>query len=124
MPGEETRTNRRPELHASAARADGKVTAQNVNKDPTEHSYYDVSFLKPPLWKWEIASYFFLGGVSAGSYILGRVAEQFGGRRYVPLTRWGTWLAAGTILPCAPLLIHDLGDPKRFHHMLRVWKPT
>src|SRR5206468_456221 len=24
----------------------------------------------------------------------------------------------------APLLIHDLGDPKRFHHMLRVFKPS
>jgi formate-dependent nitrite reductase membrane component NrfD len=29
-----------------------------------------------------------------------------------------------TFVPCPPLLIHDLGDPKRFHHMLRVLKPT
>ena len=29
-----------------------------------------------------------------------------------------------TIIPCPGLLIWDLGDPKRFHHMLRVWKPS
>ncbi len=28
------------------------------------------------------------------------------------------------MLPAPALLIHDLGDPKRFHHMLRIWKPT
>src|SRR5205085_11580504 len=30
----------------------------------------------------------------------------------------------GALLPCPGLLIADLGDKKRFHHMLRVWKPT
>ena len=32
-------------------------------------------------------------------------------------------MALAAALPCAPLLIVDLGDPKRFHHMLRVFKP-
>ncbi|MDQ3814403.1 MAG: polysulfide reductase NrfD, partial [Armatimonadota bacterium] len=35
----------------------------------------------------------------------------------------GTAIAALAALPCAPLLIKDLGDPRRFHHMLRVFKP-
>jgi len=89
----------------------------------TEPSYYDVSLLKPPVWGWEIASYFFLGGVSAGAYILARMAERFGGERYRDVTRAGTTVAVLAALPCAPLLIADLGDPKRFHHMLRVFKP-
>ncbi len=84
-------------------------------------SYYDVSMLKPPVWGWEIATYFFLGGVSAGAYLLARMAERFGGGREV--TRVGAAVAVGAAVPCAPLLIKDLGDPKRFHHMLRVWKP-
>lgn len=88
-----------------------------------EPSYYDVSLLKPPVWGWEIASYFFLGGVSAGAYILARMAERFGGERYRDVTRAGTTVAVLAALPCAPLLIADLGDPKRFHHMLRVFKP-
>lgn len=88
-----------------------------------EPSYYDLSYLKPPVWKWEIASYFFLGGVSAGSYLLARMAERVGGRKYANLTNAATLTSFAALLPCAPLLIKDLGDSKRFHHMLRVWKP-
>jgi formate-dependent nitrite reductase membrane component NrfD len=86
-------------------------------------SYYDTAMLKPPTWKWEVASYFFLGGLSAGAYLLSRMAERFGGERYRDVRRAGTAVAALTVLPCAPLLIIDLGDPSRFHHMLRVFKP-
>ncbi len=86
-------------------------------------AYYDIPFLKKPVWSWEIGCYFFLGGLSAGSYLLARVAERCGGERFRPMTRAGTGLAVAALLPCPPLLIADLGDPKRFHHMLRVFKP-
>jgi len=33
-------------------------------------------------------------------------------------------LAGLALAPCPVLLIKDLGDPARFHHMLRVFKPT
>jgi formate-dependent nitrite reductase membrane component NrfD len=89
-----------------------------------EHSYYDVSILKAPVWRYEIAGYFFLGGLSAGAYLLARMAERFGGKKYRDLTRAGTWISFLSVLPCPLLLIHDLGDAKRFHHMLRVFKPT
>ncbi len=89
-----------------------------------EHAYYDISMLKQPTWKTEVASYFFLGGLSAGAYLVSRMADRFGGERLRPVTRAGTAVAAVTVVPCAPLLIADLGDPKRFHHMLRVWKPS
>jgi formate-dependent nitrite reductase membrane component NrfD len=88
-----------------------------------EPSYYDISMLRRPVWKWEIAGYFFLGGLSAGAYILSRLADRIAPRRYRHLTRMGTYLSLLTFLPCPALLIHDLGDRKRFHHMLRVWKP-
>jgi formate-dependent nitrite reductase membrane component NrfD len=88
-----------------------------------EPSYYDISMLKAPVWKWEIASYFFLGGLSAGAFTIARLAEHFGGGDYRSITRAGTFVAAAALVPCAPLLIHDLGDRKRFHHMLRVFKP-
>src|SRR5581483_11731146 len=88
-----------------------------------EHAYYDVSMLKPPVWSWEVAAYFFLGGASAGAYLLSRMADRFGGPRHRHVVRAGTAAAAVAYLPCAPLLIADLGDPSRFHHMLRVFKP-
>lgn len=86
-------------------------------------SYYDIPLLKRPVWSPEIAYYFFLGGLSGGSYMLARVAERLGGKQYQALTRAGTAVATAALLPCPALLIIDLGDPKRFHHMLRVFKP-
>jgi formate-dependent nitrite reductase membrane component NrfD len=86
-------------------------------------SYYDIPLLKKPVWSWEIGAYFFLGGLSAGSYLLARLAERAGGARYRALTRAGTAVALAALAPCPPLLIADLGDSKRFHHMLRVFKP-
>ncbi len=86
-------------------------------------SYYDIPLLKKPVWSKEIGIYFFLGGLSAGSYLLARLAERLGGGRYRAVTRAGTAIAAAAVVPCPILLIVDLGDPSRFHHMLRVFKP-
>ena len=89
----------------------------------TPKSYYDVPMLKPPVWQWEIATYFFLGGLSAGAYCIARTASRFGGKKYQDITRAGTLIAAAAFAPCPPLLIRDLGDKTRFHYMLRVFKP-
>jgi formate-dependent nitrite reductase membrane component NrfD len=121
MPGE-------TQIERPALLPDGRTGGVAGAADPhtaeAEPSYYDISFLKAPVWKWEVAWYFYLGGLSAGAYLLARLAERVGGDRYRDLTRVGTAVAAAAAVPCAPLLILDLGDPKRFHHMLRVWKPS
>lgn len=84
--------------------------------------YDDVPMLKPPVWTWEVAVYFFLGGLSSGAYLLSRAADRCNGRLQT-VVRAGAYVAAAATLPCPPLLISDLGDPYRFHHMLRVFKP-
>ena len=89
-----------------------------------EAGYYNISLLQAPVWKWEIAIYFFLGGLSAGAFVLGRAAERIGGPAYRTLAKLSSFISLAAILPCPPLLIRDLGDPKRFHHMLRVFKPS
>src|SRR5205823_5028594 len=96
------------------------LTPRGPEQTPT---YYDIPLLKPPVWKWEVPVYFFFGGLTAGAFLLARVAERFGGRKYRHVTRAGTIVAAASYLPCAPLLILDLGDLRRFHYMLRVFKP-
>lgn len=95
--------------------------AHDANPDP---SYYNVSPLKTPLWHWQIAWYFFLGGMSAGSYVIGRMADRHGRGRFKDVSKIGAYVAMASFLPCPPLLIADLGDPKRFHHMMRVFKPS
>lgn len=84
-------------------------------------SYYDRPVIKPPVWTWEIPVYFFTGGVSGAAATIA-VAAQLSGRP--DLARAGRRVAAATALTGPPLLISDLGRPERFHHMLRVIKPT
>jgi formate-dependent nitrite reductase membrane component NrfD len=88
-----------------------------------QKSYYGLPFLKRPTWGWEIALYFFLGGISAGAFVLATMADLFGGNRHRDLVRKARYLSLGTLLPCPALLAADLGRPARFSHMLRVFKP-
>ncbi len=97
--------------------------AETKQQAESKPGYYDVPMLKRSPWKWEISSYFFFGGLSAGAFLLSRLSERFGGRETQQVTRLGSAVAAISVLPCAPLLIKDLGDMSRFHHMLRVFKP-
>ncbi|MGQ5261102.1 NrfD/PsrC family molybdoenzyme membrane anchor subunit [Micromonospora sp. ZYX-F-536] len=84
-------------------------------------SYYGRPILKPPVWKHDIAGYLFTGGLAAGSSLIGAGAQLTGrpGLRAV-----GRWAALGGVAASTYLLVHDLGRPDRFHHMLRVAKLT
>ncbi len=130
MPPHDTQTGRPPvgpqvmaEGRGLGFPAAGGAPALSDRTAETVPGYYDVPMLKPPVWKDLISWYFFLGGVSAGAYVTSRLAERYGGPKFRPLATVGTCVAAAAAVPCAPLLIADLGDPKRFHHMLRVFKP-
>ncbi|PZG02940.1 NrfD/PsrC family molybdoenzyme membrane anchor subunit [Micromonospora deserti] len=84
-------------------------------------SYYGRPIIKAAPWRRDIALYFFSGGLAAGSALLAAGADLTGRpalRRASRLTALGA-LGAGTYF-----LINDLGRPDRFHHMLRVAKPT
>ena len=84
-------------------------------------SYYGRPILKPPAWNWMIAAYLFLGGLSAGSALLGAGADLRGFTRLRRVSRLG---ALASILASLYFMIADLGRPDRFHHMLRVAKPS
>ena len=83
--------------------------------------YYDRSILKQPTWKPEIGIYLFAGGLAGASAVLSFVARLSGNRR---LERSGLISAMAGMVVSPLLLIKDLGRPERFHHMLRVFKPT
>jgi hypothetical protein len=84
-------------------------------------SYYGRPVLKPPVWEWKVAAYLFTGGLSAGSAVLGAGADLTGR----PALRRVGWLSAlANLLASTYFLVSDLGRPERFHHMLRVAKPT
>jgi formate-dependent nitrite reductase membrane component NrfD len=90
--------------------------------DEARTSYYNIPPIRKPHWKWLIIWYFFLGGISAASYVIASIAELFGGQDAQPIRRVGRYLSLAALLPSPALLILDLGRPERFHHMLRVVK--
>ncbi|MBV9640328.1 MAG: polysulfide reductase NrfD [Mycobacteriaceae bacterium] len=84
-------------------------------------SYYGRAVLKSPVWEWRIAAYLFTGGLSAGSALLAAGADLTGREALRRVSRLG---ALASILVSMYFLIADLGRPERFHHMLRVAKPS
>ncbi len=84
-------------------------------------SYYGKPVVAAPVWKAHIAWYFFTGGLAGASAVLGVVADASGN---APLARraWPVALAGTVVSPV--LLILDLGQPKRFLNMMRVFKLT
>lgn len=86
-------------------------------------AYAGVPILNPPLWHDDVAVYFTLGGISSGTFVLGALADCCGAR-WRPLAQTAYVVSFAAMLPCPPLLIKDLGRPERFHHMLRIFKPS
>jgi hypothetical protein len=84
-------------------------------------SYYGRPIIKAPVWRHDIAAYLFTGGLAAGSALIAAAADLTG---RPALRRAGRLTALGALGASTYFLINDLGRPGRFHHMLRVAKPT
>jgi hypothetical protein len=83
-------------------------------------SYYDLPLFKPPVWTWEVPTYFFVGGAAGAAAVLAAAAQLAGADE--ALVRDARWIAAAGSALSTPLLIADLGRPERFLNMLRVFK--
>jgi polysulfide reductase chain C len=75
-------------------------------------------FVEAPHWMWYIVFYFFLAGISGGSYAIATLLRLRGGPRDEPAARVGYYLAFPPLLICPILLTLDLGQPLRFWHMV------
>ena len=85
-------------------------------------SYYGRQILKTPTWKTpDVPLYLFLGGLAGASAVLAEGAAATG---RPDLERVARLAAAGGATAGTVALVHDLGRPERFLHMLRVFKPT
>jgi formate-dependent nitrite reductase membrane component NrfD len=83
-------------------------------------SYYGRPIIKEPVWEVpDVPGYLFFGGLAGASSVLAAGAQLTG---RPGLTRAAKLAALGGISLSTVFLIHDLGRPARFHHMLRVFK--
>jgi len=86
----------------------------------TTTGYRDRPLLKAPVWTWEIPVYFFIGGVAGLGAVIAAAARAGGAdATLIRDARLIAFLGAA-ISPL--LLISDLGRPRRFFYMLRVFK--
>jgi formate-dependent nitrite reductase membrane component NrfD len=99
------------------------VPSERLRRQGGGQGYYDYPVVRRPVWTWEVPAYFWLGGMAAGAYVTASLAQNFGSAEDRRVAAGGYYVAAAALVPCAPLLIADLGRPDRFHHMLRIFKP-
>jgi DMSO reductase anchor subunit len=84
-------------------------------------SYYGLPVIATPVWKPEVPWYFVAGGTAGAAAPLAAAARAAGN---IPLARRAAAVALAGAAVSPVLLILDLGRPERFHHMLRVIKPS
>jgi formate-dependent nitrite reductase membrane component NrfD len=75
-------------------------------------------FAGPPQWTWYILFYFFLAGLSGGSYVVATLLRLRGDPAQRAAARLGYYVAFLAFVVCPVLLTLDLGQPQRFWHML------
>ncbi|MGB8997235.1 MAG: NrfD/PsrC family molybdoenzyme membrane anchor subunit [Pseudonocardiaceae bacterium] len=85
-------------------------------------SYYDLPVINKPVWSSpDIPGYLFLGGLAGAASLLGAGAQATGRPALSRVSKAGAF-SAGVLSLVG--LVHDLGRPARFLHMLRVFKVT
>lgn len=105
----------------NASRRARRGQERTLVPDADFSSYYGRPIVKSAPWTADIPAYLFLGGLAAGSSLLAAGADLTG---RPGLRRSSRFTAIAAISAGTVALVHDLGRPSRFHHMLRVAKPT
>jgi Polysulphide reductase, NrfD len=88
-----------------------------------EHGYAKMPVTKAPGWHGNIASDALLNGMATGLFMAAAVSELAAPAVFTPVAKVAYPVALVLLLVDLVLLVSDLGDPLRFHHMLRVFKP-
>ena len=84
-------------------------------------SYYGRQVVKPAPWESDIPAYIFLGGLAAGSGLLGAGASA---RDLPTLRRNSRYAALAAVAAGGLALVRDLGKPSRALNMMRTVKLT
>jgi hypothetical protein len=92
-------------------------------KTGSEVGYENMVVTKVPGWHGIIAWDALLNGMAMGLFLVAAVSELAAPTVFMHVARVAYPVALVLLLVDLGLLVLDLGDPLRFHHMLRVFKP-
>src|SRR3984957_7185630 len=87
------------------------------------NGYANIPITKVPSWEGMIAWDVLLNGMATGLFMAAAVSELAAPAVFSSVAKVAYPVALVLLLVDLVLLVFDLGDPLRFHHMLRVFKP-
>src|SRR6202161_2606307 len=90
----------------------------------SQSGYENMTVTKVPGWHGIIAWDALLNGMATGLFLAAAVSELAAPAVFMRVAKVAYPVALVLLLVDLGLLVLDLGDPLRFHHMLRVFKPS
>ena len=90
----------------------------------TVPGYADRPTTKAPNWHAPVTLDLLFNNLSAGLFLVMALGELVAPTSFRPLGPVAYPIALLFLIGDLICLVIDLGDPSRFHHMLRVWKPS
>jgi len=109
-------------MHANS-RSTHALTESPLPEKGSEIGYENTLITKVPGWHGIIAWDALLNGMATGLFLAAAVCELAAPAVFLHLAKVAYPVALVLLLIDLGLLVLDLGDPFRFHHMLRVFKP-
>src|SRR6201988_4458140 len=98
-------------------------TKPPLPKGGSESGYANMPVTKVPGWHGIIAWDALLNGMATGLFLAAAVSELAAPAVFTRVAKVAYPVALVLLLVDLGLLVLDLGDPLRFHHMLRTFKP-
>jgi Polysulphide reductase, NrfD len=95
---------------------------RHAEQHPHPSGYESATVTKAPPWHGLVAWDMFFNGLTTGLFLTTAISELMRPAIFAPLARAAYPLALLLLLIDLGCLVGDLGDPLRFHHMLRVFK--
>jgi Ni/Fe-hydrogenase subunit HybB-like protein len=86
--------------------------------------YADRPVTKAPNWHGLVALDMLFNNLTTGLFLVAALGELAAPKLFAVVARAAYPIALALLLADLVCLVLDLGDPLRFHHMLRVFKPT
>lgn len=87
-------------------------------------SYADRPVTKAPNWHGLVTLDILFNNLTTGLFVVAALGELVAPQSFGAVARQAYPLALLLLTADLVCLVLDLGDPLRFHHMLRVWKPS
>ena len=98
------------------------MSAAATRTGPVGYAHREVTH--PPDWHGLVVWDVFLNAATTGLFLVAAAAELARPTLFAPITSWAYPVALAVLVADLLCLVLDLGDPLRFHHMLRVFKPS